>query len=127
MSIFLQLETALADARASRELAGEKLHDAATAHALAKSEYDAASETVKRLEGALNSMHGVTSPPSAVAVAHEREPECRPATKKPREPKADQGPACPSCTDVGKLSAPFYKGVTKWVTCGGCNGEFQVG
>ena len=117
-TILLQLESALADARSAQERAAEKLHDTGVAHALAKSQYDAAADAVKRVEGALNSMHGVAPAPRAVLAD-------LPATpKKPREPKPE-GPACPSCGAVGKL-AIVMRGQMRFAQCGECNAETQA-
>lgn len=120
-SILLQLESALADARAALERAAEKLHDTGVKNALAKSEYDAAAEAVKRVEGALNSMHGVSSPAPAASssdkVISAAEP---PAPAKKR--RAPEGPACPSCGEIGKLSLQM-RGTMRFAICGGCNAE----
>lgn len=116
-TILLQLESALADARAAQEQAAERLHDTGVAHALAKSQYDAAADAVKRVEGALNSMHGVaTAAPSA--------PVKREEPKQPRKPK-NEGPACPACGEVGRLSYIMH-GSMKFVQCGACNAETQA-
>lgn len=120
-TILLQLESALADARAAVERAAEKLHDTGIAHALAKSQYDAAADTVKRMEGALNSLHGVAVAAPAVPAATTAAPS---APKKPREPR-NEGPACPSCGAVGKLSM-VLRGQMKFAQCGECNAESQV-
>ena len=116
MSILLQLEVALADARASLERAAETLHDTGVAHALAKSQYDAANDVVKRVEGALNSMHGVGTAPVQTVGSSEQVPTKR---HKPKEP---EGPACPSCGEVGKLSYTM-KGTMKFIVCSACNAE----
>jgi formate dehydrogenase maturation protein FdhE len=115
-SILLQLETALADARASQERAAEKLHDAGVAKALAQSQYDAAAEIVKRTEGALNALHGVAAAPSAPIIA-------APA-REPRKPKAEpEGPECPGCGDKGTLSH-IMRGTVRFAQCSACKGEF---
>lgn len=112
-TIFLQLESALADARATQERAAEKLHDTGVANALAKSEYELASEAVRRVEGALNALHGVAAAPSApVAVP----------TPKERKPRVQEGPPCPSCGEIGKLSRVMI-GSLPFVRCGACSAE----
>lgn len=113
-TILLQLEAALADARTGLEAAAEKLHDTGVAHALAKSQYDAAGDLVKRFEGALNSIHGIGAPAAAPSAPVERAP--------PRKVREPEGPACPSCGDVGKLSY-VMKGTMRFVVCSACNAE----
>ena len=114
-TIFLQLEGALADARATQERAAEKLHDTGVANALAKSEYELASEAVRRVEGALNALHGVAAAPSAPVAAPPAE---KPRRKEPRQ----EGPPCPSCGEVGKLSRVMI-GSLPFVRCGACMAE----
>lgn len=92
--LFLQLETALADARASVEKAGEALHDASVQAAQRKAEYEAQTATVRRLEGALSALHG-DGPKAATPVPA---PE-----RRPRAPKLTEGPVCSGCGEVGKL------------------------
>jgi len=124
-TILLQLEAALADARAAQERAAEKLHDTGVQHALAKSQYDAATEAVKRVEGALNSMHGVAPPaPVARGATPSTGAGDTPAPKKPRPPR-DEGPKCPSCGTPGKLSF-VMRGSMKFAHCGECNAETQA-
>ena len=127
-TILLQLEAALADARAAQERAAERLHDMGVARALAKSQYDAAADSVKRVEGALNSMHGVSSA-SAVLEPTTREvgnggngvTAQQPKPKKRRE----EGQACPSCGAVGKLTLSMI-GTVKFAICGECNAQHQA-
>jgi formate dehydrogenase maturation protein FdhE len=108
-SILLQLESALADARASQERAAEKLHDTGVQHALAKSQYDAAAEIVKRTEGA-------AAPSAPIIAAPAREP---------RKPKAEpDGPECPGCGDKGTLGY-IMRGTVRFAQCSACKGEFQ--
>jgi hypothetical protein len=115
-SILLQLETALADARASQERAAEKLHDAGVAKALAQSQYDAAADVVKRVEGALNSMHGIGAKTlTEIAAA---------APSAPKKPKPQpEGPECPGCGDKGTLSH-IMRGTVRFAQCSACKGEF---
>lgn len=115
-TILLQLESALADARAAQETAAERLHDTGVAHALAKSQYDAAADAVRRVEGALNSMHGVAAAPSAPAIQP-------PAEKRPKKRPEEPGQACPSCGAVGKLSRVMI-GQAPFARCDECNAEF---
>lgn len=121
--ILLQLEAALADARSAQERAAERLHDTGVAHALAKSQYDAAADAVKRVEGALNSMHGVavtvlgSGPTIDKAAAPLKD-------RKPREPRVE-GPTCPSCGTPNKLSI-VMRGQMKFAHCGECNAETQA-
>lgn len=96
MSLFLSLESALADARSEVEKSGEALHDAAVAAAKLKADYDFTVEQVRRLEGALSALHGAApAAPSAPA------PAARAATP-PAPPKPD-GPECVGCGEKGKI------------------------
>jgi hypothetical protein len=134
-SILLQLETALADARASQERAAEKLHDAGVAKALAQSQYDAAADVVKRVEGALNSMHGIGAKTlTEIAAAAPSAPVYAPGDPdRPnqgdagvkRKPKPQpEGPECPGCGDKGTLSH-IMRGTVRFAQCSACKGEFQ--
>lgn len=120
-TILLQLEAALADARAALERASEKLHDAGVQHALAKAEHDAAADNVRRVEGALNSMHGVSSPAPAGpagATVSAAIPEPPAPTKKRREPPS--GPICNGCGEQGKIE----KISAQLAACSACGAQY---
>lgn len=112
-TLYLQLESALADARASVERAGETLHDASVAAAQRKSEYDMAAEQVRRLESALSALHGAPAPTPASGVRV----DAPPAPRKPRpEP---EGPECSGCGERGTLVK--QGNIT---TCTACKAQF---
>ena len=93
-SLFLTLESSLADARAELEKAGESLHEASIQAAQKKVLYDAAADVVRRLEGALSALHGdIVQPMTAVIGAL---PKHKP------KPKAE-GPICDGCGEAGTL------------------------
>lgn len=93
--LFLQLETALADARASLEQAGETLHDASVQAAQRKSEYEAKADTVRRLEGAIGALHGGITPLAGTP----------PLVNSPRKAKPKpEGPQCAGCGEFGTLT-----------------------
>jgi hypothetical protein len=111
VTLFLSLESALADARADVEKAGESLHDAAIKAAQLKADYDMKAEQVRRLEGALNALHGATTAPVVpAAVPVQRPPKVAELT----------GPTCIGCGEVGKI-VRINSAIS---TCSACNAQY---
>jgi len=117
-TLYLQLESALADARALVERAGEALHDASVQAAQRKGEYDMAAEQVRRLESALSALHGAPAPTPAAVVRADAPPA-------PKKQKAPGEPECPTCMTKGSLSK-VQVGNSTMVECGACHAQFNA-
>lgn len=116
MSLFLSLESALADARRDVEVAAEALYDAGIKLAQNKAEFDLKAEQVRRLEGALSALHGATPRATPAATV----PSTPPPAPKPKPP---EGPECPSCKAPGSLFQ-VRVGTLSGHECSACHAQF---